>query len=106
MTGEQADIILEPRILAGKPVVRGTRLAVEFIIALLADGWTQADILENYPALTQDSIRACLSYARDTVQAESILPTAACHAVPCRRERSGDSYRGTAMAPAGFPLPV
>ena len=44
-------IVLDPQILAGKPVIRGTRLAVEFVIGLLADGWSEADILSNYPAV-------------------------------------------------------
>ena len=44
-------IVLDPAILAGKPVVRGTRLSVEFIIGLMADGWNEADILANYPGL-------------------------------------------------------
>ena len=65
-------VILDPAILAGKPVVRGTRLSVDFIIGLLADGWTSVDILRNYPGLTLDDIAACLGYARDTLQSEKI----------------------------------
>jgi uncharacterized protein (DUF433 family) len=42
-------IALDPAVLAGKPVVRGTRLSVEFVIGLMADGWSEADILANYP---------------------------------------------------------
>src|SRR6266496_1883857 len=57
-------IMLDPAILAGKPVVRGTRLAVEFVIGLMADGWSEADILANYPGLTREDIVACLAYAR------------------------------------------
>src|ERR1019366_2976375 len=45
-------IIIDPGILCGKPVVKGTRLAVEFIVDLLAQGWTAADILQNYPGIT------------------------------------------------------
>jgi uncharacterized protein (DUF433 family) len=59
----QTHITVDPQILVGKPVVRGTRLAVEFIIELLAQGWSEADILRNYPGLTQEDIRACLAYA-------------------------------------------
>jgi uncharacterized protein (DUF433 family) len=56
-------IVIEPGVLAGKPVVRGTRLAVEFILELLAAGQSEAAILANYPGLTRDDILACLAYA-------------------------------------------
>jgi uncharacterized protein (DUF433 family) len=46
----------------GKPVVKGTRLAVEFVIDLLAQGWTEAEILANYPGLAREDIQACLAY--------------------------------------------
>jgi uncharacterized protein (DUF433 family) len=67
-------ISLSPDVLAGKPVIRGTRLAVEFVIA---DGWTEADILANYPDITHDDVIACLAYARDTLSAEKVYPSAA-----------------------------
>jgi uncharacterized protein (DUF433 family) len=56
-------IVIEPEVLAGKPVVRGTRLAVELILELLAAGQSEAAILANYPGLTRDDILACLAYA-------------------------------------------
>ena len=56
-------ITVDPDILAGKPVVRGTRLAVEFILELLAAGQSESEILANYPGLTREDILACLSYA-------------------------------------------
>ena len=59
----QNRIAVDPEILVGKPVIKGTRLAVEFIIDLLAQGWTEADILHNYPGLTRQDIQACLAYA-------------------------------------------
>jgi uncharacterized protein (DUF433 family) len=59
----QTRITVDPEILVGKPIVKGTRLAVEFIIKLLAQGWSAAEILRNYPGLTQEDIRACLAYA-------------------------------------------
>lgn len=55
--------MIDSKILAGKPVIRGTRLAVEFILDLLAEGQPEADILTNYPGLTHDDILACLAYA-------------------------------------------
>lgn len=48
--------------LSGKPVIKGTRLAVDFIVELLAEGWSEAQVLENYPGLTAADIRACLAY--------------------------------------------
>jgi uncharacterized protein (DUF433 family) len=56
-------IVVDPKILAGKPVIRGTRLAVEFILELLAAGQSESDIVSNYPGLTREDILACLSYA-------------------------------------------
>jgi uncharacterized protein (DUF433 family) len=56
-------IVVDPDVLAGKPVIRGTRLAVEFILDLLAAGQSEDDILSNYSGLTRDDILACLSYA-------------------------------------------
>ena len=56
-------IVVDPEVLAGKPVIRGTRLAVEFILDLLAAGQSENELLANYPGLTRDDILACLSYA-------------------------------------------
>ena len=55
-----------------KPVIKGTRLAVEFIIDLLAQGWTEQDILRNYPGITREDIQACLAYARETLKVEKV----------------------------------
>jgi uncharacterized protein (DUF433 family) len=68
---------LAPDMLAGKPVIRGTRLSVEFVIGLMADGWSEGDILEYYPGITHDDILACLAYARDTLSSEKVFPSAA-----------------------------
>ena len=56
-------IALDPKVLVGKPVIKGTRLAVEFIIDLLAQGWSETEILGNYPGLTHEDVCACLGYA-------------------------------------------
>lgn len=53
-------IIVETEVLAGKPIIRGTRLAVEFILELLAAGQSENDLLTNYPGLTRDDILACV----------------------------------------------
>jgi len=70
----QERIIVDPKVLVGKPVVRGTRIAVELVVDLLAQGWTQEQILENYPTLTADDIRACLAYASEILHAERVYP--------------------------------
>jgi uncharacterized protein (DUF433 family) len=77
MSTAEPRITLDPAILDGKPVVRGTRLSVEHVIGLLADGWSEQDILADYPGLTADDITACLAYARDLLRAERVYPTAA-----------------------------
>jgi uncharacterized protein (DUF433 family) len=69
-------IVLDPAVLAGKPIVRGTRLSVEFIIGLMADGWSETDILANYPGLTREDIAACLTYARNVLNSERVFPAA------------------------------
>lgn len=70
-------ITLAPDVLAGKPVIRGTRLSVEFVIGLMAEGWSESDILAEYPGITHDDILACLAYARDTLRSEKVFPSAA-----------------------------
>ncbi|HEY3289954.1 MAG TPA: DUF433 domain-containing protein [Anaerolineae bacterium] len=50
-------IVIDPAILVGKPVVKGTRLAVEFIIGLLVQGWPEAEILRNYPGITHEDLQ-------------------------------------------------
>ena len=74
---EHPRITLAPDLLAGKPVIRGTRLSVEFVIGLMADGWNEADILGNYSGITHEDIIACLAYARDTLGSEKVFPSAA-----------------------------
>jgi len=63
-------------VLTGKPVIKGTRLGVDFIVGLLAQGWTEAQILENYPGVSSDDLRACLSYAADLLASEKVYPIA------------------------------
>ncbi|GAB4283710.1 MAG: DUF433 domain-containing protein [Oscillatoriaceae cyanobacterium] len=67
-------IAIDSEILTGKPVIKGTRLAVEFILDLLAQGWSEADIMRNYPGITIEDIRACFSYASAALQAEKVYP--------------------------------
>ena len=56
----QERIVVDPQILVGKPVIRGTRVSVELIVDLLAQGWSDADVLRSYPKLTVEDIHACL----------------------------------------------
>jgi uncharacterized protein (DUF433 family) len=65
-------IVVDPEILVGKPVVRGTRIAVELIIDLLARGYTREHIVEQYDHLTVDDIHACLAYAGETLRSERV----------------------------------
>ncbi len=70
----QERIVLDPAVLTGKPIVKGTRLTVEFLLDLMAEDWTEADILRNYPGLTHDDLRACLAYASERLKAEKVYP--------------------------------
>ena len=65
-------IVADPAVLAGKPVIKGTRLAVEFIVELLANGWREEDILRNYPGITSEDIHACLAYATEVLRSEKV----------------------------------
>ena len=67
-------ISIDPGVLAGKPVIRGTRLSVEFIVDLLAQGWAQSDIVRNYPGLAHQDIVACLQYASEVLRSEKVYP--------------------------------
>jgi len=70
-------IEIDPEVLLGKPVVRGTRIPVELVVRKLSEGATEAELLEGYPKLTVEDIRACLAYAADSIALERILhPTA------------------------------
>lgn len=67
-------ITVDPRILVGKPVVKGTRIAVEMVVDLLAAGWTHQQILASYPTLSEEDVRACLGYASELLHAEKVYP--------------------------------
>ncbi len=66
----------DPNILVGKPVIKGTRLSVEFLLRLLAVGWTNEQLLEGYPNLTANAIRAVFAYAAAAAAEERWLPLA------------------------------
>lgn len=66
-------IIANPGILGGKPIVEGTRLSVEHILGLLANGMSNEDIIESYPILNEESIRAVLAYAAKALRNEIVI---------------------------------
>ena len=70
----QDHIVVDPEILVGKLVIKGTRLSVEFIIDLLAQGWSEDQIVTNYPGLTRQDLQACYAYAAATLGAEKVYP--------------------------------
>ncbi len=69
-----ARIVVDPKILGGKPIIRGRRLAVEHVLGMLAAGDTPETILEGYPWLASEDIQACLVYARKLVGHERVEP--------------------------------
>jgi uncharacterized protein (DUF433 family) len=67
----------DPQILAGKPVVKGTRLSVEFILGLFAEGWTEKQVIENYPTLTEESLRAVFAFSTECMSEEALYSISA-----------------------------
>lgn len=67
-------IQIRDEVLAGKPVIRGTRLSVDFILGLLAHGAPISEILDEYEGLTHDDIRACLLFAARSLESAAFLP--------------------------------
>jgi uncharacterized protein (DUF433 family) len=70
-------IVLDPEVLTGKPVIRGTRIAVEFVVDLLGQGWSETQILDNYPGIKHEDILACLQYASQQLKSERVYPVTA-----------------------------
>jgi uncharacterized protein (DUF433 family) len=75
MMSWQDRIVLDPAILTGKPTIKGTRIAVEFVVDLMARGWSVEDILREYDHLSAGDVQACLAYASDMLQSERVYPT-------------------------------
>jgi uncharacterized protein (DUF433 family) len=67
-------IIIDPDILAGKPILRGTRISVELLLELLANSWTYEEIFESYPQIGREDILAALQYATDLLKEEHVYP--------------------------------
>ena len=69
-------IVLDPKVMTGKPVIRGTRLTVEYILNLLAHGATVEEVLEEYDGVTREDIRACLLFATKSLESSVFLSLA------------------------------
>jgi len=66
-------IIVNPELLAGKPVIKGTRVSVELILNRLADGWTQEDLLKAYPRLSPEALQAVFAFAAEVLKDEEYV---------------------------------
>ncbi len=71
----QSRIILDPLVLSGKPIIRGTRISVDLVLDLLASGWDEANIVKEYPGLCRDDILACIRYAQEIIRSERVYST-------------------------------
>ncbi len=74
--GNTARIEINPTIMLGRPVIKGTRITVELIIRKLGEGATMESILDGYPKLTRDDIQAALTYAAESLSHEETMPVA------------------------------
>ena len=70
----QEYIVSDKEVLLGKPTIKGTRISVEHIVGLLAQGWTENEIIENFPRLTKESLQAVFSYIQDCIN-DGLLST-------------------------------
>jgi uncharacterized protein (DUF433 family) len=78
-------IIADPKILVGKPVIKGTRISVEFLLGLFSKGWTEKQIMEEYPSVTKESLQALFSYIEEYFKDEFLFH------LPEKQKRSGKS---------------
>ena len=67
-------IALDPKVMVGKPIIKGTRLTVEYVLNLLAHGTTVTEILEEYEGLAQEDIQACLLFATKSLESTAFMP--------------------------------
>jgi uncharacterized protein (DUF433 family) len=70
----QGYIISDHEVFLGKPTIKGTRISIELILELFSTGWTEKQILESYPTLSAESLRAVFSYLKDCIQQELYFP--------------------------------
>ena len=88
MESWQERITVDPKVMVGKPIIRGTRLTVEFVIGLMAQGWSESEILRNYPGVTVQDIRACLAFASQRLL--SMIDERRVRMTPLRRRYRSD----------------
>lgn len=74
MTNWREYIISDKAVLLGKPCIKGTRLSVEFILKLLANGWSEEQILKNYPRLSREALQAVFAYVHECMQDGLLFP--------------------------------
>ena len=67
-------IVIDPNIMVGKPVIKGTRLTVQFILELMSDGLTIEEIIDEYQGLKREDVIACLCYASESIENTSVVP--------------------------------
>jgi len=67
-------IVINQRVMGGKPVIRGTRLTVQYILKLLADGWSFSDIKTGYEGISDQDISACICYASEVLDNTEFIP--------------------------------
>jgi uncharacterized protein (DUF433 family) len=67
-------VVADPDVLAGKPVVAGTRLSMDFLLNLLSEGWTEQQILDNYPSLSSRSLPAVFAFAAECMWEDALFP--------------------------------
>jgi len=73
MTNWKEHVVVDPQVLVGKPVIKGTRISVELILDRLADGWSVDDILTSYPNLKRDDVQAALAFAAELFKDETFV---------------------------------
>ena len=65
-------IVVDPKVLVGKPVIKGTRISVELVIDLLGRGYTTEHVIQQYPHVTPEDVQACLAYASEVLRSEKV----------------------------------
>ncbi|MBI2550512.1 DUF433 domain-containing protein [Candidatus Woesearchaeota archaeon] len=67
-------IVVDPKVMVGKPIIKGTRIPVDAILQRIADGMTVTEILEDYPQITESDVKAALEYSANIIRGEDIVP--------------------------------
>ena len=80
----QDRIVIDPKIMVGKPVVKGTRIPVEIVLERLAEDLDLTTLFEDYPRLTEEDVKACLAYAEAVIEGEDVFATPQEHTTPNR----------------------